>query len=87
MTIHTRGPWALSEAEDSDGIECKELTALDGRLTGMAMIYSPNDENVMVASPDLYEVVNDFLNHFEGNIPLWLFEKGEAAIAKAKGLA
>lgn len=84
MSKHTPGPWALRDAVDEYG-DCKELVALDGKLTGMAMIYSPSDENVIVTAPELFDVVNDFLNQFEGQIPLWLFEKAESSIARAKG--
>lgn len=37
------------------------------------------------AAPNLFKAVNDFLNHFEGDIPLWLFEEAEAAVAKSLG--
>lgn len=37
------------------------------------------------SSPKLFEALNDFLNHFEGQIPLWLFEKAEAAVSEALG--
>lgn len=57
MNSHTKGPWEIRESEDSDGIECKELIALGGKLTGIAMIYSPNDENVIVAAPLMFEAL------------------------------
>lgn len=40
---------------------------------------------LLAASPKLFEALNDFLNHFEGKIPLWLFEKAETAISEALG--
>jgi hypothetical protein len=40
---------------------------------------------LIATSPELFKAVNDFLNHFEGDIPLWLFEEAEAAVAKAIG--
>jgi len=43
------------------------------------------DIQLAAASPALFKAVNDFLNHFEGDIPLWLFEEAEAAVAKALG--
>lgn len=40
---------------------------------------------LIAASPKLFKAVNDFLNHFEGDIPLWLFEEAEGAVAEALG--
>lgn len=86
MSGYTKGPWELKDAADEFG-ECKELTALDGKLTGMAMIYSPCDENLIAAAPELLECLVAYVNacEFQGIKLGAITGDACAAIAKATG--
>lgn len=44
------------------------------------------DARLIAASPQLFEALDKMLDHFEGRIPLELFELAESAINKAKGI-
>lgn len=43
-------------------------------------------DRIESAGAELFEALDKMLDHFEGSIPLELFELAESAIAKAKGL-
>ena len=85
----TPGPWAYWDTGECRGVgkaydneadlfhNVRESKRTDEQDRANALLVS--------ASPELFKAVNDFLNHFEGGIPLWLFEEAESAIAKAVG--
>lgn len=89
----TPGPWSLNRHgaivggkfhEYANGSAQSQVAMAVGTREVNAEELSANSR-LISASPELFKVVNDFLNHFEGNIPLWLFEEAEAAVAKALG--
>lgn len=83
----TPAPWEFFQVEDGVGVV--SLHADVAHCLGFDSNRSPAEEcanaKLIAASPELFKAVNDFLNHFEGDIPLWLFEEAEAAVAKALG--
>ena len=42
-------------------------------------------DQIKSAGVELLEALDKMLDHFEGNVPLWLFELAEGAVAKARG--
>jgi hypothetical protein len=90
----TPGKWEINDIEDGTA----EIVVWDydakGEVEGSTIVVpvlymddetAEADASMLAASPKLFEALNDFLNHFEGNIPLWLFEKAEAAVSEALG--
>ena len=84
----TPGPWE-AVGEDLDDFRVRAVAGKK-RGPGYAVertvceeIHKREDALLIAASPKLFKVVNDFLNHFEGNIPIWLFEEAEGAVAEA----
>lgn len=92
----TPGPWILGNVNhfhaqyvNKEGLEpaiCAVLP-LDEVTDGEWQRGAESQANarMLCAAPELFKAVNDFLNHFEGSIPLWLFEEAENAVAKALG--
>lgn len=94
----TPGPWRADEKTIKQDYTPIGLSKESGCILGSMMGGSTSgpffveiDEEVLsnaklaASSPELFKAVNDFLNHFQGNIPLWLFEEAESAVAKALG--
>jgi hypothetical protein len=86
-TKHTPGPWDYwSGYNPCDRIEA-QVTAEGGDIVIASYnhLIAEGEANakLIAAAPELLECLNNMLDHFEGNIPLWLFEKSESAIAKA----
>lgn len=87
MSKHTPGPWSI----DGDIL----LTHVDpfgdtpfGRVNiSHELTEDEREANraLIAAAPDLLEALDKMLDHFEGRIPLELFELSESAIARAKG--
>jgi hypothetical protein len=93
----TPGPWFSPDGKTikqdftkiglSPAAGCTIGAVMGGSTSGPHFI-EINEEvaantKLIVAAPDLLECLSNMLDHFEGNIPLWLFEKSESAIAKA----
>lgn len=86
----TPGPWeAIGQDIDDFRVRAKSGQS-KGRgwaseITVCDEILKRENALLIAASPNLFKAVNDFLNHFEGQIPLWLFEEAENAVSKALG--
>lgn len=84
----TPGPWKIVSGKIGD--DGSEIEAENSEFWAFVSFDTPESEripnaNLISAAPELFKAVNAFLNHFEGNIPLWLFEEAEAAVSKALG--
>lgn len=87
----TPGPWLVDPqdktcvASDVHDLEICTIQPVDVSNHFHYGAVSDANAKLIAASPKLFKAVNDFLNHFEGNIPLWLFEEAEGAVAEALG--
>lgn len=82
----TPGPWLVREIEGA--FHNQKAYAIDfneDQEQIVDYVYRKEDADLIAASPKLLKAVNDFLNHFEGDIPLWLFEEAEIAVSEALG--
>jgi hypothetical protein len=90
MSEYTKGPWVYHWNVKSVPAETFILSD-DGHVCTVYGGYDKPSEanmanaNLISAAPDLFEALDKMLDHFEGNIPLFLFELAEGAISKAKG--
>ena len=92
MSGYTKGPWDIVKTRQ--GAFTTIMSEKNAHIAEMVKWYTTDPELVaemeangklISAAPDLFEALNKMLDHFEGSIPLFLFEMAEAAIAKAKG--
>lgn len=86
MSGYTKGPWVLGEMVDHGFAKYGHPIYFNEDYEQVVdFVYKTADANLISAAPDLFEALDKMLDHFEGSIPLFLFEMAEAAIAKAKG--
>jgi len=96
MNKHTPGPWLVTGgtfvyALNDYGTNSFWANIYAGSQGGYKSAATPSEEieanaNLIAAAPDLLEALSKMLDHFEGQIPLELFELAESAINKAKGI-
>lgn len=89
MSKHMPGPWAWYQPQSTPSLNpyCAAFVIGPKRVP-MDKVdgFTVDDARLISAAPDLLEALDKMLDHFEGSIPLELFEIAESAIAKAKGL-
>lgn len=76
-------------ADSTDGWHIASIgdfpTFVDGVETELGSDVKKANARLLISAPDLLYALDKMLDHFEGNVPLWLFEISERAINKARG--
>lgn len=83
MSGHTRAPWFLIDNSCEDGW-CVIMSA--NEVGNIALVHKREDAVLMCAALDLKAALEDLFSCTPyGSIPLHIYNRAEAALAKAEG--